>query len=64
MYWLLHEDCIHIHEVEWEHFVDEAFSDLDSTVNNLPDADKARRFEQAVVEDTGKVTVKSKLHHG
>ena len=56
---LVHEDCIHTHEVEWECFADEVFFDLDGTVNNLPDADRARRFEQAVVEDTGKVTVKS-----
>jgi hypothetical protein len=56
---LVHEGCIHTHEVEWEHFMDEAFFDLDGTVNNLPDADRARRFEQVVVEDTGKVTVKS-----
>jgi hypothetical protein len=39
--------------------VDEAFFNLDGTVNNLPDADRARRFEQVVVEDTVKVTVKS-----
>jgi hypothetical protein len=35
------------------------FFDLDGTVNNLTDMDKARGFKQAVVEDTGKVTVKS-----
>jgi hypothetical protein len=56
---LVHEGCTHTPEVEWEHFMDEAFFDLDGTVNNLPDADRARRFEQVVVEDTGKVTVKS-----
>ena len=42
---------------------DEAFFNLDgsqpATVNNLPDADRARRSEQVVVEDTDKVTVKS-----
>jgi hypothetical protein len=40
-------------------FVDELFFDLDGTVNNLPDVVSTRRFEQAGVEDTGKVTVKS-----
>jgi hypothetical protein len=57
---LAHDCCIHTHEVEWEHhFVDEAFFDFDGIVDNLPDADRARRFEQAIVEDTAKVTVKS-----
>jgi hypothetical protein len=56
---LVHEGCIHTHEVEWECFVDEAFFDLNSTVNNFPYVDRAKRFEQVVLEDTGKVTVKS-----
>jgi hypothetical protein len=56
---LVDEGCIDTHEVEQECFADEAFFDLDGTVNNHPDADRARRFEQAVVDDTGKVTVKS-----
>jgi hypothetical protein len=57
---LVHEGCIHTHEVKWEClFADKMFFNLDCTVNNLPDADRARRFEQVVVEDTGKITVKS-----
>jgi hypothetical protein len=60
---LVHEDCIHTHEVEWENLLhlrmkgSSIWTALSS--NNLPDADRARRFEQAVVEDTGKVTIKS-----
>ncbi len=34
---LVHVGCIHTHEVERECVVDEAFFDLDYTVNNLPD---------------------------
>jgi hypothetical protein len=57
---LAHEGCIHTHEVERKHFINKTFFDLDDTVNNLPDADsRARRFEYMIVEDTGKVTVKS-----
>jgi hypothetical protein len=60
---LVHGDCIHTHEVEWEFFADEVFFDLDGTFNNLPDADRASRFEQAFVEDTGKVTVAEQESH-
>jgi hypothetical protein len=55
---LAHEGCIHTHEVEPKHLANEAFFDMESTVNNLPDADRARKFELDIVEDTGKVTVK------
>jgi hypothetical protein len=39
-----HEGCIHTHEIEWKHFTNKAFFNLDGTVNNLPDVDRARRF--------------------
>jgi hypothetical protein len=60
---LVHEDCIHTHEVEWEHLLHSQMKGssiwMALSSNNLPDADRPRRFEQAVVEDTGKVTIKS-----
>ena len=34
---LAHEGCIHTHEVEQMCFANEAFFDLDGTVDNLPD---------------------------
>jgi hypothetical protein len=53
-----------IPEVERESFADEGFFDLDGTVNNLPDADRAKRFEQAVLEDTGRQNHSEELHDG
>jgi hypothetical protein len=55
---LAHEGCIHTHEVELKHLANEAFFDMDGTVDNLPDADRARKFELDIVEDTGNITLK------
>jgi hypothetical protein len=56
---LSHERCIHEHEVQQEHLTNEAFFNLDGTVNNLPDTDIPRRFKYVVVKYKGKITVKS-----
>jgi hypothetical protein len=50
--------------IEREHFTDEAFFNLDGTVNNLPDADRARRFEQVVVAKGHRQSHSQELHYG
>ena len=54
---LSHEGCIHACESSWECFANEFVLDLDSAVNNLPDACQAGWFEEAVVECTCKIKV-------
>ena len=61
MYWLMSEGCIHPHEVEREHFTNERFFDLNGTVNNLPDADRARGLSKRWYSTQANHT--EELHH-